>query len=292
MSHASSRAARTFTRLALALGCAAALPSAFAATDCTQPGGAGATPNRTVIGLTANQALVGFKTCRPDRQQALGTVSGLGGADSALVGIDFRVQDGLLYGLGNGGGVYTIDPNTAVATKASQLSVALEGTRFAIDFNPAANALRIISDSGQNLRHPFANPEPRTTFVDPVLNYTPGTAATGIVGIGYTNNDLDANTATTLVDIDATLNQVVLQAPANNGSLVPAGKLGVDPDAPVGFDIHSRKVDGVVTANVGFASMNVGGQAGFYRLDLLTGHATLLGTLPQALVDVAVTLDP
>lgn len=280
-----------FTRLAAALALAAALP-AFAATDCAQPGGAGATPNRAVVGLGADNALVGFMTCRPDRQRALGTISGLGGADTAIVGIDFRVQDGLLYGLGNGGGIYTIDPNTAIATKASQLSVALEGTRFAIDFNPAANALRIVSDAGQNLRHPFANPEPRTTFVDPVLNYTPGSAAAGIVGIGYTNNDLDANTATTLVDIDASLNQVVLQAPANNGSLVPAGKLGVDPDAPVGFDIHSRRVGGVVTANVGFASMNVAGQPGFYRVDLLTGHATLLGTLAQPVLDIAVTLDP
>ena len=33
----------------------------------------------------------------------------------------------------------------------------LEGENFGVDFNPAANALRIVSDTGQNLRQPFAD---------------------------------------------------------------------------------------------------------------------------------------
>jgi len=37
-----------------------------------------------------------------------------------------------------------------VATSFSQLTVPLEGSFFGVDFNPAANALRIISDTGQN----------------------------------------------------------------------------------------------------------------------------------------------
>jgi hypothetical protein len=32
------------------------------------------------------------------------------------IGIDFRVQDGQLYGVGNGGGVYTIDTTNAQAS--------------------------------------------------------------------------------------------------------------------------------------------------------------------------------
>lgn len=284
---------RAFTRTLVAMACAAALPAAMATTtgDCPRPSGGGATPHRVAYGVTGLQTLISFKTCRPDKWQIVGAFSGLTGADSAVIAIDFRVQDGLLYALGNGGGLYTVDLGTAMATKVSQLSVALDGTRFAMDFNPAANALRIVSDSGQNLRHPFFMPEPRTTLVDPALNYTPGTAAAGVVAIGYTNNDLDANTGTTLFDIDATLNQVVIQAPANNGSLSVAGKLGVDPDAPIGFDVHSRQVNGAASTNVGFASMNVAGQWGFYRIDLLTGHATLLGPLDLTLADIAVSLD-
>lgn len=62
-------------------------------------------------------------------------VSGLLG-DATLIGIDYRVQNNLLYGVGNAGGVYTINPNIGNATKVSQLSVALDGASFGVDFNP------------------------------------------------------------------------------------------------------------------------------------------------------------
>jgi hypothetical protein len=282
--------ARAAARLALTLAAAALAPlsPAFAGADCPRVDGAGGTPNRTAYGLTTDHALVRFKTCAPQQQLHIGVVSGLIGADTRILGLDFRVQDGLLYGLADGGGIYTIDRETAVATPATQLTLALEGSRFAIDFNPAANALRIVSDSGQNLRHPFAT---GITAADTPLNYTAGVTATGIVGVGYTNNDLDANTGTALFDIDATLNQVALQAPANNGSLTLAGKLGVDPDTLVGFDVHSRLMAGATSANVGFASMRVAGDWGFYRIDLLTGRATPLGRLTLPLADIAVALD-
>ena len=77
------------------------------------------------------------------------------------------------------------------------------------------------------------------------LNYTAGTPAIGLTGAAYTNNDLDPNTGTTLFDIDTTLNQVAIQSPPNAGSLVATGKLTVDADTPVGFDIYTDAEDGV-----------------------------------------------
>ena len=73
-------------------------------------------PRLTVLGLTADQRLVKFRECYPGRLDEIGSVSGLQAPDYALVGIDFRVQDGQLYGVGNGGGIYTLDTHTAVAT--------------------------------------------------------------------------------------------------------------------------------------------------------------------------------
>jgi hypothetical protein len=73
-------------------------------------------PRLTIIGLTADQRLVSFRECNPGRLREIGSVSGLQAPDTKLVGIDFRVQDGLLYGVGNGGGIYTLDTHTAVAT--------------------------------------------------------------------------------------------------------------------------------------------------------------------------------
>ena len=66
--------------------------------------------NLRVTGLTDDGRLVSFRARSPERTKQVGYVTGLTGADSALVGIDFRVQDGKLYGVGNGGGIYTIDP--------------------------------------------------------------------------------------------------------------------------------------------------------------------------------------
>ncbi|HEX9772030.1 MAG TPA: DUF4394 domain-containing protein [Steroidobacteraceae bacterium] len=188
-----------------------------------------------VAALTGDGRLLCFKRRGASRAREIGYISGLSGSDSALIGIDFRVQDGLLYGVGNGGGVYRIDTDTAVAEFVNTLSVALSGTSFGVDFNPVADRLRIIGDDGQNLRHSVN--VGGTTLVDTALNYTTGVVANGVSGAAYTNNDLHANTATTLFDLDTTLDQLAIQSPPNAGSLVATGKLTLDAGAQVGFDI-------------------------------------------------------
>jgi Domain of unknown function (DUF4394) len=246
-------------------------------------------PRLLIVGLTADQRLVQFWECNPSNLYVIGSVYDLRSPDTALVGIDFRVQDGQLYGVGNGGGIYTIDPSTAQATWVSQLSVSLDGTLFGVDFNPAADRLRIISDTGQNLRHNVN--AGGTTLVDGVLNYMAGTPATGLTGAAYTNNDLDSNTGTTLFDIDTSLNQVVIQSPPNAGSLVATGLLTVDSDTPVGFDIHADLQDGAAVTNRGFASLVVSGMNGFYRVNMLTGQAILIDTFSDAVIDIAILLN-
>ncbi|MFD8728691.1 DUF4394 domain-containing protein [Streptomyces sp. NPDC059611] len=101
----------------------------------------------TAVGLTADQRLVAFPVDRPAGTSAIGKVSGLRG-DTRVVGIDFRVQDGKLYGVGDQGGVYTLGTADARAVKVSQLTVALSGGHFGVDFNPAADRLRVVSDTG------------------------------------------------------------------------------------------------------------------------------------------------
>lgn len=276
---------------ALLVGGALLSPSIASATWGCAGRGDVAGPQLKVLGLTEDHWLVRFNECRPERLKKVGRIYGLSGDDKALVGMDFRVQDGRLYGVGDGGGIYTIDTDSAMATLVSKLTVPLNGTNFGVDFNPAADRLRIVSDTGQNLRHNVN--AGGVTVADGMLNYTPGTAATGITGAAYTNNDLDANTATTLFDLDSTLNQVAIQSPPNNGSLAPTGKLQVDADSPIGFDIYTALDDGVAVGNRGFASLVAGGEPGFYRINLLTGEATPIGSFGERakLVDIAVPLD-
>ncbi len=203
-------------------------------------------------------------------------------------------------GLGNAGGVYRIDDRSGAMTYLHTLSVALEGNQFAIDFNPAADRLRILSDSGQNLRH---NLNTGITLLDAPLNYAPGAplntvgpVAAGIVAAAYTNNDLSPTTGTTLFALDANLNQAAIVSPPNNGSMAIAGQLGVDIGTVTSFDILSTVVDGATDANTGVVVASTGGNsATIYTLNLLTGRlkafATVAGnTAAGRLVGVAAPL--
>src|SRR5262245_9063422 len=247
-----------------------------------------------VVGLTGDGRLVSFTSTSPWKVTNRGRVGGLQG-DAALVGIDYRVQDGKLYGVGDRGGIDTLNVRTARATRVSQLTVPLAGTTFGVDFNPAANRLRVVSDTGQNLRHnlddPAGLPAAGTTAVDGALTYPPATtAATGVTGAAYTNNDLDPNTATTLFDLDTNLDQVAVQSPANAGSLAPTGKLLVDGGTGAGFDVYSRLRNGTAKESTALAALQVGRRSGLYQIAPLTGEARLVGWFPtrHQVVDLAI----
>ncbi|WP_327304048.1 DUF4394 domain-containing protein [Streptomyces sp. NBC_01298] len=246
----------------------------------------------TAIGLTSDQRLVEFMVDRPAKTMSIGKVSGLKG-DTKIVGIDFRVQNEKLYGVGDKGGVYTLSTGNAKAMKVSQLTVALAGARFGVDFNPAANRLRVISDTGQNLRHNIDdNAAPLTTTVDgPLTNpTTPPSTAMGVTGAAYTNNDLNAATATSLFDIDTTADRVSLQSPANAGTLAPTGTFGVNAGPDAGFDIYFAPKQGT---NQGFATLNTGNTFRLYGINLLTGAAHDMGAFPKdrQVTDIALPLN-
>ncbi|HEY5822070.1 MAG TPA: DUF4394 domain-containing protein [Propionibacteriaceae bacterium] len=252
---------------------------------------ASAAPSTDATGLASNGTkLTRFDTDRPDRAYRIGTISGLSG-DTSLVGIDRRVQNGKLYGVGNSGGIYTLSTSSAKATKVGQLTIALSGDSFGVDFNPAANALRIISNTGQNLRQPFGTTDGPTvaTVADGGLNYLT-VSAPGVVAAAYTNNDLNLETATSLFDIDSTLDQVALQSPANSGSLAATGKLGVDVPAEVGFDIFTKLKKGKAVSSKGYITFFNQGHHMLYSVDLLTGAASYEGRQKYSVTDLAVDL--
>jgi len=244
--------------------------------------------NLEVVGLTIDHRLICFDEKRPEDATTIGQIFGLV-LDSSLVGIDFRPANGVLYGLGNAGGVYTLSLDTAQATLRSRLNVTLAGSFFGVDFNPTVDRLRIISDVGQNLR---VNVENGATTTDDPINYTAGTPTSGVTAVAYTNNDSDPNTATTLYDIDSALDQVAIQAPPNAGTLNPTGKLNVNTTVDVGFDIYSFVSDGSTVGVRGLATLVTGGQIGLYQITLITGKATLSGKFSprDAVIDIAIPL--
>lgn len=266
--------------------------------NCEQPDRRGNSGALWVVGLTEDMQLVCFNENRPGNARSIGFISGLMRGDM-LVGIDYRVQDGKLYGVSKMGGVYLLDLHNAMATKVSQLTVMLEGTSFGVDFNPAADRLRIVSDTGQNLRHNVN--AGGTTITDDPLDYPPGTqlnsvgaTAMGITASAYTNNDLSATTATTLYAFDTMMDQIALQSPPNDGTLAATGKLGIDAGAAVGFDIHSTIRSGAATNAHALASVYAAGAMNsLYSISLPSGKATLRGNFPQQyrVVGIAIPLD-
>ncbi|MEU9685459.1 DUF4394 domain-containing protein [Amycolatopsis japonica] len=235
-----------------------------------------------------------FYTDTPQVLDWVRLVQGLTCGETRLIGLDFRVQNGLLYGVGEKGCIYTIKfPPAApdvIVTKVSQLSVPLYGKDFGVDFNPAADRLRVISDYGQNLRHNLGD---HVTIEDTILTTPPAGGPTrGVTAAAYTNNDLNPDTATTLFDIGTATDQVLVQAPANNGFLSPTGALGVDTGPVAGFDIYSDLTNGKTTSVSGFAVLNpAAGPSAFYSVNLLTGAAAKVGDFPLPIGDVAVALD-
>ncbi|GAA5154239.1 DUF4394 domain-containing protein [Nocardioides marinquilinus] len=253
------------------------------------PGGAEArTASERAYGLTAAGKLVTFDLRDPRAARTVGTITNLRG--QKLVGIDIRPANGKIYGVGRGGGLFTINPKTARATRVGTFDVPLRGGSFGVDVNPAADALRVVSNTGQNLRHAFAG---NVTTADAPLNITDSATGEtsrkrGVTAVAYTNNDTSDATGTALFGIDTATDSVVLQVPANAGVITPQGALGRGTSWVAGFDVCSRIAKDRTVTNVGFATL--GGKSGYalYEVGLLSGEATRVGKFPMKVTDLAV----
>lgn len=229
------------------------------------------------IDTRAEQRLLTFDSESPDTLTSAHAISGLQ-TNEQLVGIDFRPSNGLLYGVGSSGRVYTLDLGSAAATNVSTIGTQLNGTRFGIDFNPVVDRLRIVSDLEQNLR---VNVDTGAALVDSSLAYVAGDTGGGgnpnIVAAGYTNNFAGA-TSTTLYEIDSIRNTLVIQNPPNAGTLTTVAGLGTNPTSFSTLDIATG-TDGTNTA---YAAFQVFGEAysRFFTVNLTNGVSIPTGTGP------------
>ncbi len=187
-----------------------------------------------------------------------------------LVGIDVRPADGKLYGVTPDGAIVTVDPATGKWEKKSQISEKLPtGVTFAVDFNPVADRLRVLSSNGMSLR---INVDDGKATVDGQLKYADTDANKGktprVIAAGYSNS-FAGTKETGLYDIDAANGVFVKQAPPNDGILNTIGKLNVPMSAPIAFDVWS---DGK-GANTGW--LLAGGQ--LFSVDITSGATKSMG---------------
>lgn len=219
--------------------------------------------------------LASFALTAPNTLSSAVTIGGLA-ANETVVGVDFRPANGRLYALTSAARVLTVDPDTGAATVATVLAAdpadttlpyaGLAGARFTVDFNPVADRLRVISDTGQSLR---INVDTGLTTTDgPINRATPAVVVAG----AYTNS-FAGSTATDLFDLEGNENVLARQSPPNDGTLVNVGAVGVPLNGQAAFDIAGG-ANGLALAALRGTNA---GPFTLYTLSLATGAATPFG---------------
>ncbi|SDU76841.1 DUF4394 domain-containing protein [Jiangella alkaliphila] len=225
-------------------------------------------------------------------------ITGLAHKDR-LVGMDVRPANGAVYVIGASGQLYTVDARSGKATKVGA-PAALAGTAVGLDFNPTVDRIRLVTDTGQNLRlHPDTG---AVAAVDGMLAYATGGGKPEVAASGYTNSVAGA-TSTALYGVDSRTDTLVLQGSVpgatpvvspNTGQLFPVGRLGLNVVAANGFDIDGAAPIGEYKPNDyrAVAAVRTGLLLGLSLLvdvDLRTGRAKVLAPLLTSPVGVAFT---
>jgi hypothetical protein len=231
-----------------------------------------ATPARaqTVFALSGND-LIRFEATNPS------VVTTVGPLDAFISGLDFRPQDGRLYGyaanLGDGpDAVYVVDTETATLTLVAESDPGLPTALMGIDFDPLTGDLRAVTDLGDNRR---ITPDAPATVEDAELVFASGDTLAGrrplLLDIAYAPDG-------TLYGIDYLRDSLVRFDDPNAGTARTVGRLGLDTDRFTSFDI--ALVGGVP---VGYAtlgpSFNPAVTNSLFTINLGTGAASRVGSL-------------
>jgi hypothetical protein len=252
--------------------------------------------------VLSNNSLISIDAASPGSAGAPVAVTGLNAGDT-LVGIDFRPQNGFLYGLGFNSAagsvtVYHVSHRTGQATPvgpAAFFTTPVLGTSFGFDFNPTVDRIRVVTSAGQNFRLNPNTGEPVDGIPGPGVDMDGiiSGATTTVDAAAYTNNEQNA-AVTTLYTLSAASNQLFIQNPPNNGTqTVPVNVTlngsPLDFTAANGFDILpgvNVAANNAVAAGVGFAALTVGGVSSLYTIDLTTGAASLVGLIGNGTVPI------
>ncbi|MGI9651696.1 DUF4394 domain-containing protein [Chryseobacterium sp. RLHN22] len=235
-------------------------------------------PDVMVYGLTENNQLVEFNANNSSSFSSTKTIMGIPSGEK-LLSIDFRPATGELYAVSNASKFYIINLSTANARAVSTTSFtpAISGSVASIDFNPTVDRIRLVTNTGQNLR---INPETGVIAATDISI----TTTSSIMGIAYTNS-ISGATSTTLYDLDAMSGKLFKQDPPNNGTLVEVGSLGITFTGQAAFDINPDN-------KIALMAATTGNQNSLYTVDLNNGKATNIGMLSSKIIDLAIKTNP
>jgi len=198
-----------------------------------------------------------------------------------ILSIDYRPATGQLYALGSTSRLYFINEQSGLATPlgAAAFTPALASENASIDFNPTVDRIRLVTDSGQNLR---LHPELGTiAATDGSIN---GGGTPKIGAVAYTNSMAGAS-STMLYDIDFQQDKLYVQNPPNDGALQEVGNLTIDFDATVGFDI-------IADNSMALAATADAEGSKLYAINLETAKAEWIGNFGVSIKSIAFKTNP
>tara|TARA_R110001592_G_scaffold105579_3_gene297004 strand:- start:311595 stop:313058 length:1464 start_codon:yes stop_codon:yes gene_type:complete len=237
-------------------------------------------PDVSFTALTDDNKIAWFNAQSLKNPSKTLSISGLPSGEQ-VISIDYRPATGQLYGLGMSSRLYIINEQSGVATSLGEnsFSLGIMGDNASIDFNPIVDRVRLVTQSGQNLR---LHPELGTVVAeDGSIN---GGNQPLIGAVAYTNSMAGA-TSTKLYDIDFSSNKLYLQIPPNDGGLEEVGDLGEDFMGMGNLDISpDNKNAFAVTLNEGISKL--------YTINLNNGNADWLGDFSIPVLGIAFKTDP
>ncbi|WBO86526.1 DUF4394 domain-containing protein [Hymenobacter yonginensis] len=230
--------------------------------------------------------LVSFDSGNPGIIRTAVNITGLpANGSQVLVGTDFRPATGMLYALGydaanQQGQLYTLNLTTGALAPVGSLQAMPLGTvasSIGFDFNPVPDRIRITSASTQaNLR---MNPNDGTFLTDGTLSNPNGAPA--LSAVGYTNNDNNTATGTTLYGYDQARNVLLRSTDANAGTYVDQGATGLTITPGADFDIFADLTTPATPVNTAYLVAAPTGSSAdnLYTVDLTSGSATVVGRI-------------
>jgi len=250
---------------------------------------AGAAEN--AIGLATDNTLVSVPTADPASATVSTITFPVTSTDTDLVGLDYRPRGGGLYAVATGGTFYVLTPGTTAGTFAATqidptpLIPEYDFDSIGFDFNPAPDAIRLVTSDGDDYR--FSPNNGNLLGTDTDLAYAPGDPNAGdtpqVTGAAYTNSkDGTGAMGTTLYDIDSNNDRLVTQGSPNatpvspnTGQLFTVGSLDVDTTGNVGFDIAPASGE----AYAAFELAGSTGSSSLYDVNPSTGGADEVGEI-------------
>jgi len=203
-----------------------------------------------LIGLSPNNELISLMSGPPVVDMGVVPITGLR-QEELVLAIDNRPKTGELYGITNQDAIYVIDKTTGAATMISQspLSPLPDGDYVAFDFSPQQDVIRLITNTGQNLR--ISPVTGAVVGVDtPINSFT-----LGFNSSAYTTSR--PGVPSSLYALDPGTGGLYRSTNPNSGAVAYVGLTGFTFEGDGGFEITSTST--AFAAQYGHSRFQIGG---------------------------------